>query len=250
MDHYTIKLATLRGAGLELGREPLRVGGPSPAPPGQGSRPPQCGPARSAASVTNLSYLVTCCRLSYAFPGSGFPWLSEWTGKPLANVSSRRENELEGSRPGTYKRRPPSPPRREPARGGQVHAEAAAQVQGAGAGRAAECPGTKAPPGAWAEVTCCLQGRWRAGEGIWRKWGRSSLGNRFVPPCTGHVPFLLGSPKQMDSQVLKIGDYLASVWAGGPPGPVQKLSALCKVSPLLSLLRAPPPPLAPGFFHN
>lgn len=83
-------------------------------------------------------------------------------------------------------RHPPIPPC-EPAKGGQVHAEAAAQVQGVGAGRAAECPRTKAPPGACAEVTCCLQDRLRrTGEGIWRKWCCSSLGNQFVPPLMGH----------------------------------------------------------------
>lgn len=83
-------------------------------------------------------------------------------------------------------RHPPIPPR-EPARDGQVHLEAAAQVQGVGAGRAAECPRTKAPPGARAEVTCCLQGRLRrTGEGIRRKWCCFSLGNQFVPRLIGH----------------------------------------------------------------
>lgn len=138
----------------------------------------------SVISVTNLPYQIKYCRLNHFLMGVGF-WGCQGEQENHERVC-QRENRSRSTVALRTQRHPPCPPC-EPAKGSQVHFEAAAQVQGVGVGRAAECPRTKAPPGACAQVTCCLQGRLRrTGEGIWRKWCCSSLGNQFVPPLIGH----------------------------------------------------------------
>lgn len=82
-------------------------------------------------------------------------------------------------------RHPPIPPRASQPRVDKCILSLLPRCKGWGRA-AAECPRTKAPPGACAEVTCRLQGRLRrTAEGIWRKWC-CSLGNQFVPPLIGH----------------------------------------------------------------
>lgn len=110
------------------------------------------------------------------------------------------KTEVEGFVAFHIQRHPPIPPGR-PAKDGQLHLEATAQVQGVGVGQAAECPRTKTPPGASSEVTRCLQGRLRrTGDGAWRKWC-CSLGNQFVPPLIGCFALPLWEFQAMGFQV-------------------------------------------------
>lgn len=142
------------------------------------------------------------------------------------NVSSRKENRSWRARGFSHTKASAIPPR-EPAKGGQVHFETAAQVQGEGAGRAAECPGTKAPPGACAEVTCCLQGRLRrTAEGIWRKWCCASLGNQFVPPLIGHFALPLWESQANVLPGLKIS-YNRPTFEEAAPFPARAPSVAC-----------------------
>lgn len=112
----------------------------------------------------------------------------------------------------------------------------AAQVQAA-AGRRRR-PGTKAPRGACAEVTCCLRGRLRRPrEGIGRKWCRASLENQFVPPLIGHF-----APPLRES----LGRCASWSGNGDPDRGGAALSCLRTLKTSLSGLCIVPPPFSLG----
>lgn len=163
------------------------------------------------------------------------------------------KTEVEGFVAFHIQRHPPIPPG-QPAKDGQVHLEATAQVQGVGVGQAAECPRTKTPPGASSEVTRCLQGRLRrTGDGAWRKWC-CSLGNQFVPPLIGCFALPLWEFQAMGFQVSMVLKEAAPLPAHVPsnsPGPTRISSALCHVSfPFSPSFRLSRPSLYPSSFHN
>lgn len=164
------------------------------------------------------------------------------------------KTEVEGFLAFHIQRHPPIPPG-QPAKDGQEHLEAAAQVQGVGVGPAAECPRTKTPPEASSEVTCCLQGRLRrTGEGTWRKWC-CSLGNQFVPPLIGRFALPLWDSGQWASRSLHNssgrGGRFASPCSFKQPVPHTNLfcSRPCFTS-LFSLFGLSRPSLYPSSFHN
>ena len=208
--------------------------------------------------MTNLSYQIKYCRLNYFFLGVGFCGgrSEQENHQPMCQAEGKTR--VGGLVAFHIQRHPPIPPR-ETARDGQVHLEAAAQVQGVGAGRAAECPRTKEPPGARAEVTCCLQGRLkRTGEGIRGKWCCSSLGNQFVPPLIGHFALPPWESLAMCFQVSpnQVRNEVAPLPARAPS------NSLCPPHPQESLLPSArshfpflppwgsPAPLYPGSFHK
>lgn len=172
--------------------------------------------------------------------------------------------------------RAPTPPC-EPAKGGQVRAEAAAQVHGVGAGRAAEGPATKAPPGAGARRHLLLPGQipedWRGpleetvlffpgksirptliGPSASPPWGAPSKGASWslkisfspAPVCRGGTfPCQRSFSSPCPRTALGPQDR---PWAPGPPlCPRRRLTSVLALR--APALRAPAPP-HPAFLHN
>lgn len=138
--------------------------------------------------------------------------------------------------------RHPPIPSREAAKAGPVHLEAAAQVQAVGAGRAAECPRTKAPPGAPrrghllppGQIKADWRGRLEEMVLVFGKSIRPTLNRACGPPSLG-----------VSSRPWASRSFQIPFWKRRPLGlPVLPENFLCcrqRRTSLFSLLRALPP---------
>lgn len=96
MDHYAIKLAKLGEIGLELSREHLGFCR-------AGLSPGRARVSRLVVSVTDLSYQIKCCRLSYFSLGVGFCGCQSEQEKHQWMCQAKGNQELEDSWLFTYK---------------------------------------------------------------------------------------------------------------------------------------------------
>lgn len=90
-----------------------------------------------------------------------------------------------------------------------------------GGGRAAECPRTKAPPEAWAQVTCCLQEMEGDRRRHWEAVMLFIFGKSIRPTLQrAFCPSSLGAPSKCTSRPPKSVVHRPLRAEAAPPGPV------------------------------